>query len=63
MFFLSFDELPDNERPPRRIWTDGEKLNDWFARVKRNREDEMKGHAIEDPVENELAAEMLAANG
>lgn len=61
LYFLSFDELPNDERPPKRIWLDGEKLNAWFERVERKRKDEMGGRnrTIEDPVENELTAEMF----
>lgn len=35
---LSWEELPDEERPPKRIWLDSEKLSLHFARVKRDRE-------------------------
>lgn len=60
---LSFDELAEDERPPKRIWNDGEKLTDWFAEVKRRRKTEFgadKGPGpIEDPVENEAARGLL----
>lgn len=60
LVFLSFDELPDNERPPKRIWLDGEKLNDWFRQVKRNRDREMKGESTDDgDYEQNAAAEAL----
>lgn len=59
MLFLSFDEMPGEERPPRRIWLDGERLNEWFERIKRNREREVSSRQIDDPVENELTKEML----
>jgi hypothetical protein len=55
--FISFDELLDDERPPRKIWGDGEKLNLWFEDVKRRR-NEKYGQAesgkdpIKDPVRN-----------
>lgn len=36
--FLSFNELPKEERPPRWMWQDGEKLDEWFKEVERLRE-------------------------
>lgn len=35
--FLTFDELPKDERPPRSIWMDGEELSKWFKAVERRR--------------------------
>jgi len=29
----SFMELPKEKRPPKNIWNDSEKLEDWFDRV------------------------------
>lgn len=29
----SFMELPKEKRPPRKIWNDHDKLEDWFDRV------------------------------
>lgn len=55
LVFLSFDELPEDEVPPRRIWTDGEKLRDWFSDVRRKRRRELDSEPIEDPVDNEAA--------
>lgn len=37
--WLTFDELPDDERPPRKIWLNGDKMTEWFAAVKRRREE------------------------
>lgn len=63
LVFLSFDELEADERPPRRLWRNPDKLNDWFDGVKRKREQKYAppDQQIDDPVENELAREMLAA--
>lgn len=36
--YLSFNELPKDERPPKWMWTDGEKLDAWFKEVERLRE-------------------------
>lgn len=56
---LSFDELPADERPPRRIWNDGEQLKEWFDEINRRRE-EKPGAEIEDPVDNQAASSLLA---
>lgn len=59
LLILSFEELPRNERPARRIWLDDEALSDHFKLVERNREREAKGQAIEDPVDNDAARGLL----
>jgi hypothetical protein len=67
MVVLSFDELPKDERPPKHIWLDGEKLTAWFKDVERKREDKYGGGGgdasrpgpIEDPVENEAARSLI----
>lgn len=56
--FLSFEELPKDEQPPRRIWDDGDKLKEWFEEVERKRKAKydsdgaISDRPIEDPVEN-----------
>lgn len=30
---LSYEEFPVAERPPRHIWQDPERLNDWWSKV------------------------------
>lgn len=62
--YLSWDELPKDERPPRRIWHDGEKLQEWFELVNKRREEKFGGkggmdRSIEDPVENEAAKGLI----
>lgn len=53
LVYLSFEEWPEEDRPPRRIWKDGEKLMAHAAAVKARRKSEVDGPgAIEDPVEN-----------
>lgn len=42
--FLSFDELPDEEKPPKAIWLVEEKMKAWWAEVKRLREAQASGH-------------------
>lgn len=60
--FLSFEELPQEEQPPKRIWLSPDKLGNWFAEVKKRREKEYgkdgkKG--IDDPVQNEAAKSLI----
>lgn len=53
LMFLSFEELPSEDVPPRSIWTDGPALKAHFDRVRRRQKEAMgdKGE-IEDPREN-----------
>lgn len=64
--FASFDELPSEERPPRKIWLDPDKLKEWFDAVEKRRKEQYGGggdrQPIEDPVEN-AAAEGLIVGG
>lgn len=64
LLYLSFDELEADERPPRRFWRNPDKLGEWFDAVKRRRDQKYAppDQQIDDPVENELAREMLAAS-
>ena len=64
--FLGFDELPEDERPPKRIWLDGEALTEWFAEVKRKRDSKFGGSnsrewdkSIDDPVDNAAAKGLI----
>jgi hypothetical protein len=63
--FLSWEELPDDERPAPRIWLDPKRLKEHFEAVKRKRAREMSGgasdwnRAIEDPVDNEAARGLI----
>jgi hypothetical protein len=59
LVFLSFDELPSEERPPRRIWRDGQKLKEWFDAVAARREREHSAEPIEDPIDNQAAAGLI----
>lgn len=64
--FLSFEELPSEEQPPKRIWLDPEKLTDWFDTVKKRREEQYGGGKsagpIEDPVENAAAKSLIVGD-
>lgn len=56
--FLSFEELQEDERPPKHIWLDGEKLREHMDNVRAAREErfdpDKREREIEDPVQNEL---------
>jgi hypothetical protein len=41
--FLSFEELPEKERPPKRIWLNSDAMEEWWADVKAMRKAEMEG--------------------
>lgn len=56
--YLSFDELPEDERPPKRIWRDGDKMAEFFDGVRRKR-DQGSDNAIDDPVQNEAARNLI----
>lgn len=54
LYFLKFEELPKDERPPKHYWLDGEKMTTWWREVEQRREDKMKGDgAIHDMPSNE----------
>ncbi len=61
LMYLGWEEnLAEDEIPPKRIWTDGDRLGEWFADVKRARAekyglDDDKG----DWVENDLVDELV----
>jgi hypothetical protein len=60
--FLTFEDLEERDRPPKRIWLDGERLRDWFDEVRRRRTAEARGESreIEDPVQNQAALDLIA---
>jgi len=63
LIFLTFEELPEDERPPKRLWNDGDQLKAWFDEVKRRRDERYGGRSspgeIEDPVQNDAAKSLL----
>jgi hypothetical protein len=64
--FIGFDELPKEERPPRRIWLNSEALHQWFEQVERDREKKYGGKSGGDtvlegePVENKAARSLIS---
>lgn len=66
--FLSFEDLEENERPPRAIWLDGEQMTAWFEDVKRRREEKYGGggdgesgwdRTVTNPVSNPAAKDLI----
>lgn len=63
LIILSWDELPRDERPARRIWGDDEALIAHFERVERERDQKygLNGSGgVDDPVENAAARSLIA---
>lgn len=62
MFFLSFDELAEDERPPKKIWLDTEAMESHFAAVKAKREREVKGDTTleGESVQNKAARDLVS---
>jgi hypothetical protein len=62
LHFLSFEELEPDERPPKSIWLDADRLAEHFQWVEQRRKDKWGGdgtQTIEDPVENPAAKAMV----
>lgn len=59
--FLSFDELPKDETPPRRIWLEGDLMKAHWAEVERARKAKYGGkdEAIDGPSERNAAMDDL----
>lgn len=58
--FLTFDELPEEERPPKAIWLDQEKMDAHWAEVKRVREAKAEGHGDQSKMpQNALTKQLL----
>lgn len=59
--FLSFDELDKEERPPKSIWLDADRLKEHFEWVELRRKEKYSGkdQTIEDPVSNDAAKAMV----
>lgn len=52
----AWDELEEHERPPKHLWTDGPRLNEWFREIRRKRKND---DGVDDPVENEAAKGLI----
>jgi hypothetical protein len=61
LYFLSFEEVPDPEdRPPKYLWLDEERLAQWWKEVRERREAKFKGEpAINDMPQNQALKEIF----
>lgn len=62
LIFIGFQDLPDDERPDRKIWHDADALKEHFDLVKKRWEEKLdpKGNGeIDDPVQNAAAKGLL----
>jgi len=60
MIFLGFEEMPEEDRPPRKIWLDDKELVAHFDRLKEKRKAEAGGDTVStDMTENSLAKDMI----
>lgn len=50
---LQYEEFPIEERPPRRIWMDGDKLTEWWKQVEIDREEKYKVGKDDPPPEED----------
>lgn len=65
--FAKFEEMPEDEAPPRNIWTSRDLLSEHFEMVRRQRESRFKGgddihEEVEDGVDNEAASLLIDEN-
>ena len=61
---LQYEEFPKDERPPRNIWMDSERLADWWEEVDRKRAAKYKidgnsGHPADEDGWEENAVELI----
>lgn len=62
--YLGFEEMPEEDRPPQRIWQDAEALKEHFEQVKLRRKQGTDPNSkiegpIEEPVQNEAAKNLI----
>jgi hypothetical protein len=48
---LAYEEFPKEERPPRNIWMDGDKLGEWWDEIERKREAKFKPDQADTPAD------------
>lgn len=59
LYFASFDELLREERPPKAIWFNESKMEEWWEGVEKMREEKMKGQDTSGMTKNALVDEIL----
>jgi hypothetical protein len=58
LVFIGFQDLPEDEQPKKRIWHDGDALEEHFRAVRKRRQqmtDPRASGPIDDPVDNDAA--------
>lgn len=63
LMFLGFEEMPEEDAPPKRIWLDDDALTSHFSHLKEKRKAEMNPNGSQpsgEPMkQNSLAREMI----
>jgi hypothetical protein len=62
LMVIGFDELDEDERPPKRIWLDATRMEAWFKEIRRRRKEKYSGKGsgeIDDPVQNRAALDLI----
>lgn len=60
LYYLTFEELEEKEKPPKKIWLDADRMKQWAAEVKANRESRAKGEGDTMSMpQNDLLKQML----
>lgn len=59
LYFVSFEELPKEERPRKSIWLDKELMAEHWREVERMREDKMKGNDTSKMTRNALVDQLF----
>lgn len=60
LHFISFEELPREERPPKKIWLDGDRMTEWWREVEENRKRKLRGEGdTMNMPQNSLLKQML----
>jgi hypothetical protein len=68
LIFVKFEEMPKEERPPKRIWLDAEKLEAHMKWVEKQRDAKYsvdkdgQTKEIEDPVQNDAASMLIVGD-
>jgi hypothetical protein len=62
LIYLSFEEMIDEDRPPRSIWSDTEMLNAHMDRVRRKYRERGEGRGELEHAQQNDAARMLIAD-
>jgi hypothetical protein len=57
--FLKFEELPEEERPPKWMWLDNERMTRWWDEVRLNRRSKTGAPNVPDMERNELMGEFF----